>query len=465
MDPGSDKNIVNVDGDRFSSLSDDLIHKILSFIDIKHAVKTSVLSSRWRHTWTSMRHLNFSTKDFYKSATFPQFVEHVLSHRNHLVHVFSVKLSFEGLPTEAFVERILNYASTHNVQHLSVTCMSSHHNFVFPLSLFSSQSLKHLTLTGSREDVIFIKLESNWELPALTTLYLSNFQLYEESSEIFSNCPNLKNLTLKNCIKFGRGQFNIYHSLLLNLTLERICAHVYVEAPQLKTLTVSISSAYCSLKFSGDVLSLEKVDMCITNVSHVYEIVGFFKQFHSVKILTLNLEIVELLSSSIKLISHQPSPFANLESLEIYPVDKHMDGYAETNVNVYSFVKNYFLDNSPSATLRMVLREEIEVHELMELMLKLGKAKMRKKGKVDYLRVEQETRRQLPLGERIESYWKDFFESFEEGDRWTNHIISMVRQIETLLQKLPKLRRNKMQFVYSSLCAEADTIMTGRMRV
>lgn len=90
---------------------------------------------------------------------------------------------------------------------------------------------------------------------------------------------------------------------------------------------------------------------------------------------------------------------------------------------------------------------------------------MHKKGKVGYLRVEQETRRQLLLGERIESYWKDFFVSFEEGDRRTNCIISMVRQIETLLQKLPKLRRNRMESVYSSLCAEADTIMTGCMRI
>lgn len=296
MYPGSGKNIVNVDNDRLSSLPDDLIHNILSFIGMKHAVKTSVLSSRWRHTWTSMRHLNFSTEDFYKSAMFSPFVDHVLSHRNHLVHVFSVKLSFEGLPTQAFVERILNYASTHNVQHLSVTCMSPHYSFVLTLSLFSSKSLKHLTLSGSGDDMIFIKIKSNWELPALTTLYLSNFELYEENSEIFSNCPNLKNLTLKTCMKIGRGRFKIYHSQLLNLTLENIRTHVYVEAPQLKTLTVSISSVYCSLKFSGDVLSLEKVDMCITHAreSHAHEIVGLFQQLHSIKFLTLNMEIVEV---------------------------------------------------------------------------------------------------------------------------------------------------------------------------
>nr|GEV55598.1 hypothetical protein [Tanacetum cinerariifolium] len=317
------------------------IYMILSFIGIKHAVKTSVLSSRWRHIWTSMRHLNFSTADFFISARFCQFVEHVLSHRNHLVHMFSVKLSFRGLPTQAFVERILNSASSHNVQHLSVTCTTGHDEFVFPLSLFSSQSLKHLILT-SYGPMIFIEFKCSWELPSLTTLYLSNFVLYEENSEIFSNCSNLKNLTLKTCAKIGKGGFSISHSQLLNLTLEDIDTDVLV---------------YCSLKFSGDVPFLEKVDMCFAHAreSDAHEIVGLFQQFHSVKFLTLNLEIVELLSASVEVVSRRSSSFANLESLKIYPVNKHVNGYAKTNVNVYSFVKNYFLDNSARATLTMVL--------------------------------------------------------------------------------------------------------------
>ncbi|PWA76870.1 F-box domain, Leucine-rich repeat domain, L domain-like protein [Artemisia annua] len=469
MDPGSGNNIVNVDDDRLSSLPDDIIHNILSFIGIKDAIKTSVLSSRWRHTWTSMRHLNFSTEDFSISARFSQFVEHFLSHRNQLASVFSVKLSFGGLPTQAFVERILNYASTHSVQRLSVTCiyMGPHRNFVFPLSLFSCQSLKHLTLTGSCDDMIFIKLKSNWELPALTTLYLSNFKLYEESSEIFSNCPNLKNLTLKTCMKFRWDRFDIYHSQLLNLTLEDIYTAVYVEAPQLKTLTVSISrSGYCSLKFTGDVLSLEKVDMCITEAqeSHAHEIVGLFQQFHSVKFLTLNLEIVELLFSSDKVVSHRSSSFANLESLEIYPVNKHVDGYAKTNANVYSFVKNYFLDNSASATLIMVLREEITARELMQRMLNEWEANTHKELEVKYRMLQQETRWQLQFGEEIESYWKDFYKWLKQGDAQTHRIISMLRVIQQLLQKLPRLQRDKMQSMYSSLCAKADTIKINRTR-
>ncbi|KAI3713663.1 hypothetical protein L1987_72246 [Smallanthus sonchifolius] len=51
---------MNIEGDRLSSLPDDLIHKILSFNGIKHAIETTALSSRWRYIWTSMHCLNFS---------------------------------------------------------------------------------------------------------------------------------------------------------------------------------------------------------------------------------------------------------------------------------------------------------------------------------------------------------------------------------------------------------------------
>ncbi|KAI7756987.1 hypothetical protein M8C21_004422, partial [Ambrosia artemisiifolia] len=47
MDSRCDGKRMNVDGDRLSSLPDDLIHKILSFVGIKKVVETSVLSSRW----------------------------------------------------------------------------------------------------------------------------------------------------------------------------------------------------------------------------------------------------------------------------------------------------------------------------------------------------------------------------------------------------------------------------------
>ncbi|PIA47915.1 hypothetical protein AQUCO_01400484v1 [Aquilegia coerulea] len=45
--------------DRISDLSDELIHHIFSFLDMKDVVHTSILSNRWKTLWLSTPNLNF----------------------------------------------------------------------------------------------------------------------------------------------------------------------------------------------------------------------------------------------------------------------------------------------------------------------------------------------------------------------------------------------------------------------
>ncbi|KAJ0427741.1 putative F-box domain, leucine-rich repeat domain superfamily, F-box-like domain superfamily [Helianthus annuus] len=169
-----DRNRVNV-GDRLTSLPDDIIHKILSFVSIKRAVKTSVLSSRWRFIWTSMPYLSFSCEDFHTLPKLSNFVKHVLSGRYNQTEVSSVKLRFRGKVSQAFVKRILNYAFSHNAQQLNFIFLYEKKTKILeiPLSLFSSQSLKHLTLTGYGDDVHFITIPT-WEIQALAILNLKS---------------------------------------------------------------------------------------------------------------------------------------------------------------------------------------------------------------------------------------------------------------------------------------------------
>ncbi|KAL7186485.1 hypothetical protein ACSBR2_028271 [Camellia fascicularis] len=58
-------NIFSEVEDRISSLTDDLLHHILSFLPTLNSVRTSALSQRWRHLWKSVQTLHFDNLDWW----------------------------------------------------------------------------------------------------------------------------------------------------------------------------------------------------------------------------------------------------------------------------------------------------------------------------------------------------------------------------------------------------------------
>lgn len=509
MDSNHNKKRMNLENDRISSLPDDLIHKILSVIGIKQAIETSVLSSKWRFIWTSMSNLNFSSEDFRTLPEFSQFVTHVLSRRNNLADIFSIKLRFRGDVSEEFVKQIMNYAFSHNIQQLDVACLLEN-DIEFPLSLFRSKSLKHLSLT---KEVVYqglsmrsflcssLKTTSTWELPALTTLYLNDVILCcdddnnDKCFPLFSKCANLENLTLKKCKKKGLDTLRICHPRLSNLVVENDHEgwKVFnVVTPQLKNLTISnwslehyvISAPELAsfhykgshpLQLSTDGFhSLEKVDLCISSRDDVdaIGIVLLLQQLQSVEFLTLNLEIVELLSSYVELIADQPSPFTKLKMLKIYPANVDSEEDEQTRVSMSTEVKNYLLDGSPSATFTMVSREEIRAtrntklaHNLMKkvrVLLDEEKANI-ETNRAHMERVKEQVENQLQIEGRmtqINKCWKDLSMQIEQGKEKTSEIISKLQDIKAILTKLPTSKRAEMQTCFSCLCAEADTLVS-----
>ncbi|GJR77104.1 F-box domain containing protein [Tanacetum coccineum] len=506
MESGRGKTRMNVQGDRLSNLPDDLIHKILSFVGIKLAVQTSALSRRWRYLWTSLPCLNFSREDFKTLPKFSKFVTHVLSCRNNQTETSSAKLSFRGKASQAFVKKILNYAFSYNVKQLTISCLSSSE---FPLSLFSSQSLEHLTFAGLSYRSCVI-LTSTWELTSLTTLLFESIAFYDKvtANGIFSKCVNLKKLVLKDCDMTISNGFDICHSGLCDLTLEngRNFENVInVVAPQLKNLTVRYSrglhlisapklvSLYFEgwlrsqwLKFSSyELCSLENVDLCITkdwsykpNKPDAHTIFDLLQQLHSVKYLTLNLEMFQLLSPLMELISYQPSPFVNLKSLKVYPSDLCV----KVVQTIPAEVKKYLLDGSPSATFTEVSCKEMRALKnaasALNRMTELGVMLEREKANIETNianldRVmtpmkchEEQDKMQINKWQiecQMHRYWKDLSAQIEHGKSKTSSIVSKLCRIKELLTELPASRRSQIEKSFSRLCTEANIVMNAIM--
>nr|XP_043615753.1 putative F-box/LRR-repeat protein At4g15060 [Erigeron canadensis] len=474
----------NVEGDRLSNLPDELIHKVFFSIDIKDAISTSALSSRWRFVWTTLPYLNFSSEDFSGPSTFNKFVSRVLRHHNYKIDVYSLKLKLtHDIVREGLFKKLLLYAISHNVQQLTVSCLFEK-SITFPLHLFCSKSLKHLRLTGGVSSsfcsVNYSTLGKDWKLSALTTLHLDYIKFNGDDTLLLSKCPNLKVLTLNHFRTKKRDPFCICHPQISSLTLENGDSTlewkcIDVVAPQLENLHIincygryKVSAPHlASLLFKGykplqfsedDMCSLEKVHLC-TYHPKCYGVGAN--------------EIVALLQ-------RLRNGGANVEEGE--------------KVSISTEVRNYLLDSSPSATLRIVSHETLRAYRNAKsartLMSRLwtmledeknsknsmpymdqrnaivnrDKAKMHEQeiAQVENQRAQPFEKMETHISEmmgQIKSSCEDLGLKVDQGRAKTVKIISTLQEIKMLLTKLPASKKDKLQAEFSNLCVETDTVV------
>ncbi|KAK1372650.1 hypothetical protein POM88_028843 [Heracleum sosnowskyi] len=184
--------------DRLSSLSDDVIHKIFSYVDTRTAVQTSVLSKRWKLVWKTLPFLKLDGYGKYfngREARFSKFLDNVFLNRNHESQLLKLELNVKrGIGSDS-VENYVNYAISRSVHDLHVDLC--HH---YSLSIFSSIWLKELKLT-MRPGSVGVFQSGCWNLPVLTTLHLiCTRNSYTLPMSLFTCLPALETLCLDHCI-------------------------------------------------------------------------------------------------------------------------------------------------------------------------------------------------------------------------------------------------------------------------
>lgn len=82
---------------------------------------------------------------------------------------------------------------------------------------------------------------------------------------------------------------------------------------------------------------------------------------------------------------------------------------------------------------------------------------------IETTKTQVENRDSGDSSEQIDSCWRDLIVQIKEGKETTNYIISKLEDIERFLTKLPASKRAKIQPSFSSLCAEANTVINKVM--
>jgi hypothetical protein len=194
--------------DRISTLPDQILCHILSFVPTKLAATTSVLSKRWNPLWLSVETLHFDDQDFETKATFRDFVSCVFLLRDIMLPLRSFHLKYSD--TRSFYQRDLSRfihaaVQRREIENINLNMPYSYcFNLKLPPSIFSCKTLVVLRLTGIQlHDLSHVVVD----LPRLKTLHFSTheinkplyfspkpFQRFDYLSKLLIGCPAIEEL-------------------------------------------------------------------------------------------------------------------------------------------------------------------------------------------------------------------------------------------------------------------------------
>lgn len=102
---------------KLSDLPDCILIYIMSFLNTIDAVRTCVLSKRWKHIWKHIPILTLHYSDFSTLKCFHKFVSRVLSLRDNSVLLQSIDFDGNGgCIQSSLLKRFSNYVLSHNAQ-------------------------------------------------------------------------------------------------------------------------------------------------------------------------------------------------------------------------------------------------------------------------------------------------------------------------------------------------------------
>ncbi|KAJ3703288.1 hypothetical protein LUZ61_006993 [Rhynchospora tenuis] len=259
--------------DRISSLSDDLLHHILSLLDIQEAVRTCVLSKRWQRLWADMDSLEFSLPDFKTRSRnierrFTRFIDALLSRRNdsdlRVFRLFCEETSF-NVSHQSITAWVL-YATRHKAKVIEIDgCLYRS----LPRDIFTCPSLEELRLaiSGLGRGVV----AGGVNLPQLKKLHLCGIMSRNRAilRNLLSGCPALEDLSLDVC--------SIDLRVISSPQLKHLSIFSGLDTARIESIRTPNLVSLC-LRLRGDVLraaNLEKMPFLLNAIISVDGGTGF----------------------------------------------------------------------------------------------------------------------------------------------------------------------------------------------
>ncbi|OMO52666.1 hypothetical protein CCACVL1_29125 [Corchorus capsularis] len=294
--------------DRISDLPWDVLNSIIVHLPLRDAARTSVLSRKWRHKWTSLSQFVIDDKCFPYSlpdkarwGEVRRIFDQVRS--NHSGPIEKFKLAAYCHPDHSDLDEWIVFLTGKGIKELILQDFSFIRRFKLPSCLFSCPQLICLELHGC-----IFKLPPTFRgFNCLKRLQLTQVSIISETLDhLIHSCPVLERLTL----------LHIDHLAILR-----------IHNPNLKYLKVDSEFEDLSLESSPLLASVDirMIPMAGRTVCRQLEegdfsnLIRVLSCLNGIKKLTLSSYFIKFLSNG-SIPERFPTPLSNLLSLDLKEV-------------------------------------------------------------------------------------------------------------------------------------------------
>ncbi|KAJ8647382.1 hypothetical protein MRB53_000405 [Persea americana] len=141
-----------IEYDRLGSLPDNVLHHILSFLDMKDVFLTRKLSRKWWKLSTSVSNLNFDNpKQLGEDADFIKFINLALIHNTaRKIDKFRLSFDYDGTEHLPAVISWINFAMNKGVQGLDLEFNKYYVSHAIPVA-FTAIQMRNVDITEAQD--------------------------------------------------------------------------------------------------------------------------------------------------------------------------------------------------------------------------------------------------------------------------------------------------------------------------
>ncbi|XP_021726205.1 putative F-box/LRR-repeat protein At3g18150 [Chenopodium quinoa] len=321
--------------DRISELPDALVEDILSYMPMMDAIKTSILSERWRWSWASTTKIEFLFEEF--NDTLDMFSEFITStmmlNRSSTIHKFVLRSYFD-----AFMSPAINFCLRQLVRkRVEELCLDLDFCSEPPLAywltpeIYYCESVKKLSFTCCQVSPM---VAVNWR--SLQDLSIENAFIDNQTIQmILCGSPHLESLLLRNCGGFNHIDSTTLTRLVIgcygnepdsnscleinapNLHSLELTGCMRIKLQSLRNLLSALLTVSLSFSLDDDDINPDTAIDNNVNVDGIYQdmVTGLLNIIRPVMYLTLGTWLIQALSALE--LQKFPPPFLQCKHLKL----------------------------------------------------------------------------------------------------------------------------------------------------